>query len=87
MENADEAAEKEREEAEEEMVQLEAAIAQSLYLRYGLDVDYRNKDWGGPATVSSSEKPYRAKHEPGTSLHLPQSQLLSAWGSFCIARC
>lgn len=41
-----EALQKNEEEVEDAM-QLEAATAQCLYLRYNLDLDYRNAKWGG----------------------------------------
>ena len=40
------------EEAEEEISLLEGAIAQCLFLRYGLDMDYRDDSWGGHVLVS-----------------------------------
>lgn len=41
------------EEIEDEAMIVEGAIAQCLYLRYGLDQDYRNEGWGGDHLVSS----------------------------------
>lgn len=38
----------------EEAMQLEGAIAQCLYLRYSLDLDYRSVDWGGNSAVRTS---------------------------------
>lgn len=37
-----------KDETDDDRLSLEAAIAQCLYLRYGVDMEHRNTTWGVP---------------------------------------
>ena len=64
------------EEGDEEISLLEGAVAQCLFLRYGLDMDYRDDTWAGNVAVSNAFRSAWGAHLlKRASLSLPKAPI------------